>query len=380
MPRRQRALDLAIVAVVAAGCTVETWSSKHHLSTHLAGPRAALFVAYMVALTALTQRRRFPLQAVSVAATALTVEWLIFGASEGFGVFMILLIAGYAAGAYEDRARALVGLAVLTTTAAVWSFRDPTQKKLSDHIGGAAWMSTLLIAWLIGSYVRHLRWQASRAELDREERAEAAVASERARIARELHDIIAHNVSVMVVQAGAADEMLERNKPDQARAPVRTIEETGRMALSDMRRMLGMLRDVDGRPTLNPQPGIANLQLLLTKVRESGLPVELEVEGEPKPLPPGIDLSAFRIIQEALTNALKHAGEAHAHVLVRFTAEALELEVDDDGTSADSGLDGGNGLVGMRERVALFGGELEAGHRVEGGFRVWARLPLRVDA
>ena len=378
MTRRQEALDLAIVAVVAAGCTVEVWSAKHHLSTHLTGPPIALFVAYTVALAALTQRRRFPLYAVAVAAAALAVEWLIFGASEGFGVFMILLIAGYAAGAYEDRGRALVGLALLLATAGVWSFRDPTQKKLSDHIGGAAWMSIVLIAWLVGSYVRHLRWQANRAELDREERAEAAVASERARIARELHDIIAHNVSVMVVQAEAADEMLQRNKPERARAPVRTIEETGRMALSDMRRMLGMLRDGEARPAFTPQPGIANLELLLANVHESGLPVELKVEGEPEPLPPGIDLSAFRIVQEALTNALKHAGPARAHVLVRFTPEALELEVEDDGTGAAGGTEGGNGLIGMRERVALFGGELEAGPRMQGGFRVRARLPLRV--
>jgi signal transduction histidine kinase len=376
---RQQAVDVAIVAVVAAGCAVEVWSAKHHLSTHLTGPPVALFVAYMVALAALALRRRFPLPAVAVAASALTIEWLVFGASEGFGVFLILVIAGYAAAAYEDRGRALVGLAVLAATAVVWSFRDPTQTKLSDHIGAAGWMSTVLIAWLVGSYVRHLRWRASRAELEREERAEAAVASERARIARELHDIIAHNVSVMVVQAEAADEMLDRNRPERARAPVQMIEETGRAALGEMRRMLGVLRDADARPAVTPQPGIANLELLLAKVRESGLPVELDVEGEPRPLPPGLDLSAFRIVQEALTNALKHAGPARAHVLVRFAPDALELEVYDDGPGAGGETTGGNGLVGMRERAALFGGELEAGRPKEGGFRVRARLPLRAS-
>jgi signal transduction histidine kinase len=206
------------------------------------------------------------------------------------------------------------------------------------------------------------------------------VASERTRIARELHDIVAHNVSVMVVQAEAAEEMLERNKPDRARIPVRKIEETGRAALTDMRRLVGILRDGDVRPVLAPQPGIANLDVLLVKVRESGLPVELEVRGAPVPLPPGIDLSAFRIVQEALTNALKYAGRAHAHVLVRFTPGALELEVRDDGAggaAARSG--GGHGLVGMHERVALFGGELRAGPDPKGGFRVQARLPLGFD-
>lgn len=379
MTSRQQAVDLAIVAIVGIGCAVEVWSAKHHLSTHLTGPPVALFAAYMTALAALAFRRRFPLPAVAVAAAALTIEWLVFGASEGFGVFMILVIAGYAAGAYEDRGRALVGLAILTATAVVWSFSDPAQTKLSDHVGSAGWMSTVLIAWLVGSYVRHLRRRASRAELEREERAEAAVASERARIARELHDIIAHNVSVMVVQAEAADEMLDRNSPERARAPVRMIEETGRAALGDMRRMLGVLREADARPALAPQPSIANLELLLAKVRESGLPVELVVEGDPRPLPPGVDLSAFRIVQEALTNALKHAGPAQAQVLVRFAPDALELQVDDDGAGSGGETAGGNGLVGMRERAALFGGELEAGRRNEGGFRVRALLPLRAS-
>jgi len=242
-------------------------------------------------------------------------------------------------------------------------------------------MAPVVIGWLLGAYLRELRERARRAEREREERAAAAVVSERARIARELHDIVSHNVSVMVVQAEAAEEMLERDKPDRARAPVRKIEETGRAALTDMRRLLGVLREGDARPALNPQPGIANLELLLAKVREAGLPVELEVQGTPVPLSPGVDLSAYRIVQEALTNALKYAGRARARVLVRFMPGALELEVTDDGAGADGvGGGGGQGLVGMRERVALFGGELEAGPRLEGGYRVYARLPLGADA
>ncbi len=239
------------------------------------------------------------------------------------------------------------------------------------------WMLPVAVAWLVGGYIRELRERASRAEREREERAASAAAAERTRIARELHDIVAHNVSVMVVQAEAADEMLERNRPERARTPVRTIEETGRAALVDMRRLLGLLRDGEVRPSLGPQPGIANLDLLLVKVRESGLPVELVVEGEPEPLPPGVDLSAFRIVQEALTNALKYAGPAHARVLVRFAPDALELEVVDNGAGASGdGARGGHGLLGMRERVALYGGELETGQGGDGGFRVHARLPL----
>jgi signal transduction histidine kinase len=146
-----------------------------------------------------------------------------------------------------------------------------------------------------------------------------------------------------------------------------------------MRRMLGILREADSGPALTPQPGIANLQMLLAQVRESGLPVELEVRGEPMPLPPGIDLSAYRIVQEALTNALKYAGPAHAYVVVHFAPGSLTLEIDDDGAGASTSANGGHGLVGMRERVAVFGGDVEAGPKRDGGFRVTARLPLEAD-
>jgi signal transduction histidine kinase len=203
------------------------------------------------------------------------------------------------------------------------------------------------------------------------------VAAERARIARELHDIVAHNVSVMVVQAEAADEMLDRASPDRAREPVQRIQETGRAALSDMRRLLGILRQSEAVDGFAPQPGIANLDLLLAKLRETGLDVDLEVVGDAHPLPPGVDLSAFRIIQEALTNTLKYAGPVHVQVVVRFTDDAVELEIADDGSGApNAGSGEGHGLVGMSERVALYGGELEAGPAPSGGFLVRARLPL----
>ncbi|MDX6580784.1 MAG: hypothetical protein QOJ47_2333 [Gaiellales bacterium] len=350
----------------------------------MTGPRAAVFASYMVAVAALAVRRRFPLASAIWVAAALAVEWLAFGAPEGFGVFATLLIAGYTVAAHEDRLRALAGLAALLAAGVVWSVRDPTQTDVHKHLSASVWLSPVVIAWLLGAYLRtrrlyvvELRARADRAELEREERAQAAVALERARIARELHDILAHNVSVMVVQAEAADEMLDRNLPDRARTPVWKIQETGRAALTDMRRMLGILREADSQPAFAPQPGIANLQMLLAKVRESGLPVDLEVTGEPEPLPPGVDLAAYRIVQEALTNALKYAGPARARVVVRFEPGSLELEVDDDGVGASGDENGGgHGLVGMRERVAMFGGYVEAGPKPEGGYRVRARLPL----
>jgi signal transduction histidine kinase len=385
--RRSLAFDLTITAAVGVGCTLEVWAPRVFGSTHMTGPRAGVFAAYTVAVAALAVRRRFPLTSTIIIVAALSVEWLAFGAPEGFGVFATLVIAGYTVAAYEDRPRALGGLAALLAAAVIWSVRDPVPANLRAHVVTAVWLSPVVMGWLLGAYlrtrrlyVRALHERADRAEREREEQAHAAVASERTRIARELHDILAHNVSVMVVQAEAADEMLQRDMPDRARAPVWKIQETGRAALTDMRRMLGILREADSGPALTPQPGIANLQMLLTQVRESGLPVELEVRGDPEPLPPGIDLSAYRIVQEALTNALKYAGPARACVVVHFAPGSLTLEIDDDGVGSSAAGNGGHGLVGMRERVAVFGGDVEAGPKRGGGYRVTARLPLEAGS
>jgi signal transduction histidine kinase len=181
----------------------------------------------------------------------------------------------------------------------------------------------------------------------------------------------------MVVQAQGADRILEGAQPE-VRAALTAIETTGREAIDEMRRLLGILRRGDDELTLAPQPSLTELDALVAGVREAGLPVTLEVVGEPIALPPGVDLSAYRIVQEALTNALKHAGPAHARVIVRYGADAVELEVSDDGPGGVDAPGTGHGLVGMRERVALYGGDLEAGSRREGGWALRARLPLGV--
>ena len=205
------------------------------------------------------------------------------------------------------------------------------------------------------------------------------MAEERSRIAREMHDVVAHSLSVMVVQAEAAEAMLDVN-PERAHRPLAAVQETGREALTDLRRMLGALRAADdGAPSMAPQPGLAGLDALAEHVREAGLPVEVRIEGEPRPLPAGIDLSAFRIVQEGLTNVLKHAGPARAEVVVLYGEDEIALRVTDDGRGSGSGREnGGHGLVGMRERVAVYGGELTAGPRPapERGFALAARLPL----
>lgn len=247
-------------------------------------------------------------------------------------------------------------------------------------------LALFAIAWVIGdnmrtrrAYLAELEARAARLEREREERAERAVAEERARIARELHDVIAHNVSVMVVQASAGEDLFDTH-PARARESLSSVAATGRAALAELRRLLGVIRaenDQQGVVAYTPQPGIDSVDELVRQVRKTGLAVELSVLGEPREVPEAVGLCAYRIIQEALTNTLKHADASQAQVSVRYVADALELAVLDDGRSASANGDtGGHGLIGMRERVALFGGELTAERRVGHGYAVRARLPL----
>ena len=251
-------------------------------------------------------------------------------------------------------------------------------------------LAVFAIAWVIGdnirtrrAYLAELEARAARLEREREEKAERAVVEERTRIARELHDVIAHNVSVMVVQASAGDELFDTD-PERARESLRSVAATGRAALTELRRLLGVIRaeeEPGGGPSYAPQPGIDYLDELVRQVKETGLAVELSVLGEPRELPEGVGLCAYRIVQEALTNTLKHAGASRANVSLRYVDDALELQVVDDGrgvrTGNGDGEPGGHGLIGMRERVALFGGELTAQPRgAEHGYEVRARLPL----
>ncbi len=230
----------------------------------------------------------------------------------------------------------------------------------------------LLVRRVVGDRER----RAQLAERERDVAAREAVVEERARIARELHDAIAHHVSVMVVQAGAERRSLESSNSGTSEV-LATIERTGRSALTEMRRLLGMLRDGADDP-LHPQPGLADLPTLVAQLRDAGLAVRLQVDGERRELPVGIDLSAYRIVQEALTNALKHAGDADATVHIRYRSDSLELHISDDGGAGHtSSLPGGHGLVGMRERVALYGGRFHASPNVAGGFTVEAQLPTR---
>jgi signal transduction histidine kinase len=295
------------------------------------------------------------------------------GAYDTSSLFFALLLGSWAAGSLLEPRRATLAFGAVLVAAWVVMLRGP----------GVPWTEVLWITLpLTGVFVLSAaaarRAEEVRVARERAERSEAeagrAVEEERARITRELHDVLAHSVSVMTVQASAVRRLL---KPEQEREreALLTVEETGRQALAEMRRLLGIMRS-DAEPAARaPQPGLGTLPALVEQVRQSGLPVELTIEGDPVELPAGVDLSAYRIVQEALTNTLRHAGEAHAWVAVRYGGEDVEIEVANDGSS-DNGDGAGHGLVGMRERVALCGGVLTAGPREGGGFRIAARLPV----
>jgi signal transduction histidine kinase len=251
-------------------------------------------------------------------------------------------------------------------------------------IGSIVFAGPALIAWAIGDSMRNRRAyyaaledRAARLERERDAQAQIAAAAERARIARELHDVIAHNVSVMVVQADGASYALDRS-PERARQALAAISSTGRQALDEMRHMLGVLRSADERSGVAPIPGVGQLDELLDQTRASGLAVSFTVQGVPGPLPSGVALAAYRTVQESLTNVRKHGGPAaQAQVILRYCDDALMLTITDDGRGAAAVTDGaGHGLIGMRERVAVYGGSLEAGPRPGGGYQVTARLPL----
>jgi signal transduction histidine kinase len=374
-------LDWALVLVVVAAGQLDVWGPRL-AGGHIAGPRPVVSACYLATALALGWRRRHPLAVWFFVAGLDIVQWLWLGASAGNGTLVPGLVAGYSVGAFCGLPVAYLGVIGALPVSLVHELTNPNLPTGRAVLRGVAWDLTFVGAWLLGAYVRtrrlyvaELRERAARAELEREERAAAAVADERARIARELHDAIAHGVSVMVVQAEAAEEVLDAD-PVAARGALRKVQRSGRVALGELRRLVGVLRADDARLQLVPQPGLSSLDRLVAEVRESGFPVGFRVEGEARHLPPGIDLSAYRIVQEALTNVIKHAGPARAEVLVAYRDGLLLLEVADDGAGPAATNGGGHGLAGMRERVALYGGELEAGARDGGGFLVCARLPV----
>ncbi|MEU8584393.1 sensor histidine kinase [Streptomyces abikoensis] len=357
--------------------------------------RTALQVLTAFALCAVVAlRRRWPEKMLLLTA-ATGVGQVAFGVSPGIADFaMLVIIYTVASGNTRWASRlALVGGLLASPIAAV---RWPTpHSEVGNAVLGAVFVSVpFLLAWVLGDSMRTRRayWaqleeRATRLEKEREQQAKMAVTAERARIARELHDVVAHNVSVMVVQADGAAYVLDAS-PEQAKQALETISSTGRKALTEMRRLLGVLRTEEGGEsgeTYVPQPDVEQIGELVEQVRGAGLPVEFTVEGAPRPLPSGVELTAYRIVQEALTNTRKHGGpDVAASVRLTYFDDGLGLLVEDDGRGAqhelyeDGGADGmGHGLIGMRERVGMVGGTLDAGPRPGGGFRISVLLPAR---
>ncbi len=375
---RRHGFDLAIViGAIAAALEVALRNDPGDEPT-----TTVWFTAPAVAIVVLTllARRRFPFG--SPASFWLLSAGLSFvdGRLIAFPVTVYLfgLAAAYLLGSLADAVRGREGLLVVVGSAAIIIYNLP------GHSAGDIILipSVFALGWLGGFAFRERDVQAAeaeeraiQAEREREAAARVAVAEERARIARELHDIVAHALSVMVLQIGAVRHKLPE-LPDEDREALEDVERAGRTALAEMRRLLGAMRERGREAELEPQPGLDNLGALVQRVRSAGLPVRLDVEGDPVPLPRALDLSAYRIVQEGLTNVLKHAGASHAEVVVRHRPDALQVEVRDDGRGpADTdGL--GHGLVGIRERVKLYGGDMSAGPANGGGFVLSASLRL----
>jgi signal transduction histidine kinase len=378
---RRHGLDLMIV-VAAVAAVVEAFVRGDGAQV----PRVAPIVAALAALALilpLLARRRSPFLAPAwlwlLAAALSFLDGRLVVSSTS--VYAAGMVAAFLLGSLRDERQGGIGLVILAGSATIIALNDPL-RSFSEVVLVPA---TFTLAWLGGFAMRERAEEALRAEeraslaeREREGAARIAVAEERARIARELHDIVAHAVSVMVLQVGAVRHRLPGDFGDDIDA-LRNVEGTGRSALGEMRRLLGAMRRDEDEAELAPQPGLDRVDVLLEEIRRAGLPVELQIDGEPFRLPVAIDLSAYRIVQEGLTNALKHADANAASVHIRYAADELRIQISDDGSGpADPIGDGlGHGLVGVRERVKLYGGEMTAGAVNGGGFRLTTSLPLR---
>jgi len=339
--------------------------------------------AIALVILPLLGRRRFPFAApASVWLLAAAVSFvdgrlIVFAVSASVAG----IAAAFLLGNLRDHVQARIGLLIVLGGAAIIIYNDP------NHSPGDFVFTPILFAigWLAGYALRERAAQAEAAEeratyaeREREAAARIAVAEERTRIARELHDIVAHAVSVMVLQVGAVRHKLPQTL-EEDRDALTGVEQAGRAALAEMRRLLGAMRHDGQDLELTPQPGLDGLDSLLQEVGRAGLPVRLHRDGDPFPLPRAIDLSAYRIIQEGLTNALKHARASHAEVTVRYGSDELQIEIRDDGRGATTTDGLGHGLVGIRERVKIYGGEMSTGIATGGGFILSTRLPLSGD-
>ena len=371
---RRHALD-ALVIALAVVQQVEVWVAD------LPGPPLAVMLATALWTLPLVLRRRLPFAApvfaFAVQIGASFIDPNAFG-SEATGL-VALLLTFWVVGAQDHASQAIAGAAIGCATLVVIAETDnrvDTAGAIFVMVMGAA---VSLIAFTLrrrATRAAELEQRAERLSAEHGRHTRAAVAAERARIATDLRDVIAHSLSVMTVQAGAARLLLD-TAPERARQPIVAVEDTGRQTLDELRRLLGLLHQPPDDATRLPQPGMDNLDALMERAHTAGLPVLLTVEGTRQALPTGIDRAAYQIVQDALTNALEQTNPAHAQVTVRYATDALQLEISDDrrttlATESDTDL-----LAALRERAALYSGQIEAGRRADGDYAVQARLPLQ---
>jgi signal transduction histidine kinase len=359
------AVDRVLAVLLSAVALAEIWAGN---DDH----RAFVTVVSLVATGSVAVRRRYPLAVGIVVPMLFAVQQALIADPQILASAVAYFCDLYALAVWTTTRRFAIGLVTLITGSLLAALGPALSLANTFFFTAVSVIVMLLVRRVVGDRER----RAQLAERERDVAAREAVVEERARIARELHDVIAHHVSMIVLQAGAERSVLDDSNAS-TRAVLETVERSGRSALTEMRRLLGMLRSDESDP-LTPQPSLGDVPVLVGQLREAGLPVELQIEGERRTLPAGIELSAYRIVQEALTNALKHAGDAHARVHIRYGPDSLELEIADNGEGEDTRAPGGgHGLVGMRERVALYGGRFQANPAPGGGFIVRVALPTR---
>ncbi len=346
------------------------------------GPLVLNLAAIALVTLPLAARRFAPLAVACVVFAAIAARALVAEPLELVPSFLAALVAAYSVGVHAGRWQALMGVVLAVAAIEIAALHGSGGEASPDPVAAPVF---LIAVWGVGRVAgsRHARaWALERgaAERDRrrEEDARAAVAAERRRIALELHDAVSHSLALIVMQSAGARGIVHR-QPERAEQSLLAIERAGREGLIEMRRLLGLMGEERDEAELSPQPKIARVEALIEGARQAGLDVCFESEGEPRPLAPAVDLSAYRIVQEALTNAAKHAGRCRVAVVLRWQPGTLELEITNDGSRSSAEQPGppGRGLIGMRERVALVGGELEVGHRENGDFAVHARLPVQ---
>ena len=380
----RRILDAGVAVVLFAFMVFELAVNKMVTGENASGALAYLLAALITLPFAV--HRRYPVAALAVSTWAVVLYSLgRFTAFPGYALFVLL----FGVSLHSDRRRSAAALGAVVVALSVALIMQP-----SGVVTTSTWISTLLavaVAWLSGENLRSRRVQVSvlqdrarRLEHERESQARQAVGEERLRIARELHDVVAHSMSVIAVQAGVANHVID-SRPELARQALATVETYTRSALVEMRRLLGVLRQGDEpSASLTPAPGLSEVADLVEQFREAGLTVDLRLDGKPDldGVPDGVDLSAYRIVQEGLTNVLRHGGP-EAKVIIAYRADAVQIEISDNGRGpdhepavADAGRGAGHGLIGMRERVSIFGGTLVAEERPGGGFRLAATLPF----